>query len=186
MFNLGKVVVGLLMSSVGSFKNIWIFIGSYIFVESHFSHLDQRKFAVWPDLRDIKKGPTDTLSLLGLHNLKIELPDWIVFPGNRVPDVLIVVIGADTSRFSSFRGRGEVGRCVFGAEMPFAIAEITIIVDQLERVNTKTCDPANRVRQTSATEQVHQGVYTLWLVDVKVPELGRVSIYLITMTGFSF
>lgn len=38
-------------------------------------------------------------------------------------------------------------------------------------MHAESCYSADGIGETAGTEQVHQGVHALWLVDVEVPEL---------------
>lgn len=143
---------------------------SYILVESHLANFDQGKFLVRPDFGDVKQAPAVRLSLLGLHDLNIELPDREVATGYGTPQILVMEIGVHSGHASRLFVR-EVRDVINRAEVKLAVVESAISSDHLEGMHTKSSDATNGVRNATGTEKMHQSMDTFGLVDVEVPEL---------------
>lgn len=124
-----------------------------------------------PYLGNVEQSPTKGLSSLRLHDLNIQLPDRVLAPSNSIPEIFSMVISIGTSLLLGFFSRGEAGMASLGTEMEFAVSGAPRAVDELEGVNAKAGYAADGVGKTAAAKEMHQGVYTLGLVDVKVPEL---------------
>lgn len=78
-------------------------------------------------------------------------------------------------------GAGHAGCTVICEVMPglfpnwpdveFAVSEVPVMINQLERVNSESSLVANGTRYTTRAKEVHKSMHTLLLVDVEVPEL---------------
>lgn len=124
-----------------------------------------------PNLGNVEQSPTKGLSPLGFHDLNIQFPDRVLATSNSIPEILSMVISISTSLLLSLFSRGKAGVTSLGTEVEFAVSGAARAVDELECVNAEAGDAADRVGETAAAEEMHQGVNTLGLVDVKVPEL---------------
>lgn len=142
----------------------------YILVQGHLTEFDQGKVLVRPDFGDIEESAAVCLSLLGLHHLHVQLPDWILSASNSVPQILIVEVSVHASH-SSGVWACESGDTRNWLEVEFHVAEPAIGCYHLECMHTEARNATDRVGEPSGTEEVHESVDTLGLVDVEVPEL---------------
>lgn len=57
--------------------------------------------------------------------------------------------------------------------MKFAIGDSPIFGDHLKSMNAKSIDFSDGTGQATGAKQMHQGMDTFWLVNMKVPELRQ-------------
>lgn len=124
-----------------------------------------------PDSCDVKERLTKSLGPLCLHDLHAQLPHRILPASDGFPKIFVMKVRILAGNFSGLLRRLQRSVGGFRSEVELAVAEGSITSHHLKRVNAEAWDGADGFREASAAEKHHQGMNTLWLVDVEVPEL---------------
>src|SRR5487761_2141774 len=97
LFDLCKIIIGYL-------------------IQLHCAHVNERKFSVRPDFREIERIPAEVLGLFVRHHLNLECPLWELSLFDRLDQIALRIIRIDAAHCTCALVR-EIHNSLLGLEV---------------------------------------------------------------------
>lgn len=141
----------------------------HVFIEREASNSAKRILVVGPCISVIKDVNWCIFDLFGLDDLNIYQPRWVVSLFNGVEQILHVVVRLTTSQSHGSLGVHRLDTAL-RLEMPLDINVTSVCLVQRISVYAKSINVAQRLGDATGAEEMHQGMDSLWVVDVEIPK----------------